>query len=213
VDRCKQNLFRFKEGYNPINTLGVVIMPGKILKIARTTNKVEIDFENTKGIIEIISPWVINVFMPIKYQDHFSRAVEDLKPIECSFEVVENNGEVVVTTEKLKIVVHENFKVDFYDTHGRLLCQDYRVKREPFSRRGGDYEFDWDKDSFKDELTKKIEIVKSILGDEYFYGLGEKTGHLNKRGYFYEMWNTDNPSPHVEALKGFINPSHFLLHY
>src|SRR5690606_24913248 len=32
------------------------------------------------------------------------------------------------------------------------------------------------------------------------YGLGEKTGFLDKRGRRYTMWNTDDPSPHIETL-------------
>ncbi len=32
------------------------------------------------------------------------------------------------------------------------------------------------------------------------YGLGEKTGFLDKRGRRYAMWNTDDPSPHIETL-------------
>jgi alpha-glucosidase len=36
--------------------------------------------------------------------------------------------------------------------------------------------------------------------DMYFYGLGEKSGHLNKKGYHYVNWNTDNPNPHGETF-------------
>ncbi len=32
------------------------------------------------------------------------------------------------------------------------------------------------------------------------FGLGEKTGYLDKRGRAYTMWNTDDPSPHIETL-------------
>ncbi len=30
------------------------------------------------------------------------------------------------------------------------------------------------------------------------YGLGDKTGYMNKRGYEYDNWNTDDPAPHLE---------------
>lgn len=32
------------------------------------------------------------------------------------------------------------------------------------------------------------------------YGLGEKTGFLDKRGRTYTMWNTDDPRPHIDTL-------------
>ena len=44
----------------------------------------------------------------------------------------------------------------------------------------------------------RFQITKSLYGDEVFYGLGDKTGFLNKIGYDYTMWNSDNPDPHVE---------------
>ena len=43
----------------------------------------------------------------------------------------------------------------------------------------------------------------------YFYGFGERTGSLNKRGYHYINWNTDDPTPHGETYDNFINQFHF----
>lgn len=45
----------------------------------------------------------------------------------------------------------------------------------------------------------RIEIVKSLDPEDAFYGLGDKTGYLNKRGYDYMMWNSDNPDPQLEV--------------
>jgi alpha-glucosidase len=36
--------------------------------------------------------------------------------------------------------------------------------------------------------------------DENFYGFGEKTGHLNKKGSLQSMWNTDVYAPHVPEI-------------
>ena len=47
----------------------------------------------------------------------------------------------------------------------------------------------------------RIRVVKQMIGDECFYGLGDKTGFINKRGYEYVNWNTDNPKPHVDSFK------------
>ena len=45
----------------------------------------------------------------------------------------------------------------------------------------------------------------------YFYGLGEKTGHLNKKSYHYVNWNTDNPSPHGETFDRLYKSIPFLI--
>ena len=34
-----------------------------------------------------------------------------------------------------------------------------------------------------------------------FYGLGDKTGYLNKKWKHYKNWNTDNPDPHGETFE------------
>lgn len=39
----------------------------------------------------------------------------------------------------------------------------------------------------------KIISYKSLRFDEQFFGLGEKSGPLNKRGRSYKMWNSDKP--------------------
>ena len=43
------------------------------------------------------------------------------------------------------------------------------------------------------------------------YGLGDKTGPLDKRGYAYINWNTDDPHPHVETFKSLYKSIPFLL--
>ena len=43
------------------------------------------------------------------------------------------------------------------------------------------------------------------------YGLGDKTGPLNKQGYAYINWNTDDPHPHVETFKSLYKSIPFLL--
>ncbi len=34
---------------------------------------------------------------------------------------------------------------------------------------------------------------KTLRRDEHFFGLGEKTGKLDRRGEAYKMWNSDKP--------------------
>ena len=45
----------------------------------------------------------------------------------------------------------------------------------------------------------------------FFYGLGERTGSLNKKGYHYRNWNTDDPSPHGETFQQLYKSIPFLI--
>ncbi len=56
-----------------------------------------------------------------------------------------------------------------------------------------------------------IEVAKTLPADAAIYGLGDKTGFLNKRGYAYENWNTDDPSPHVDNFKSLYKSINFFL--
>ena len=91
--------------------------------------------------------------------------------------------------------------VDIYDINGNVLCEDYRGDKDPFIRRTGDYklaEAEGHKIAVDDGY--KIYVSKKMEDNMFFYGLGERTGHLNKRGYHYVNWNTDNPAPHGETF-------------
>lgn len=187
-------------------------MFGKIKSYSIEENKVFFVFEENIGRIEIISPWVINIFSPLKYNDHYSRAIENLKVQPGSFNVEEKNCYVEIRTEALVVQVCDNFKVNFYNKNGTILCEDYESRRDLFMRRGyGNILEEEGHKSEKNSGSHKIEIIKRLYGDEKFYGLGDKTGHLNKRGYSYEMWNTDDPSPHVESYKSLYKSIPFFI--
>ncbi|GAA0178683.1 glycoside hydrolase family 31 protein [Clostridium sediminicola] len=177
-------------------------MFGKIVNYTRENTKLSVNFENGLGIIDVINPYVVNVFSPLKYKEHYSRAIEDLTREKCTIDFKQCNEYLELCTNELIIRIYDNFKVDFYNKVGDILCEDYRDNRKPFIRRGDSYLFEQEGHKSEDRSTShKIEIIKKMYNDEKFYGLGEKTGHLNKKGYEYTMWNTDDASPHVESHK------------
>lgn len=105
-----------------------------------------------------------------------------------SFAVVEEDladvGEVVVNeqaacyeifTDRLRIRVNKApFGLQIFDKWQKLIFSDH-----PGRGRVSDG-------------TRKIEY-KSLRRDEHFFGLGEKTGKLDRRGGNYRMWNSDKP--------------------
>lgn len=61
--------------------------------------------------------------------------------------------------------------------------------------------------------TWPVEVVKELPPDAAIYGLGDKTGFLNKRHYDYENWNTDDPSPHCDNHKSLYKSINFFMVY
>ena len=179
---------------------------GKIKSYKTVGNEVSIEFENIVGKITVVTEDIINVFAPHESEDHRSKAIEGDKYNGAKFEVAESDGAVCIKTDKLEAKVYDGYKVDFYDRDGKMLCRDYRGKAENSASKNtldAAQIAAREAEGHKIDIRKKykIEVFKQIDGDECFYGLGEKTGYLNKRGYDYEMWNTDNASPHVETFR------------
>lgn len=189
-------------------------MFGKLMNYSVKDQKVEFVFEQGKGNIEAVTESIINVFSPYESEEKRSYAVEGSKNLSVSLNVTRENDCVVIKTPKLTVKVYDEFKVDFYDASGKALCKDYRGNRTPKDRISPAQ-----LELMKQEghLPKKqsdgfrIQIIKELEGDECFYGLGDKTGFLNKKDYAYEMWNTDNPAPQVDSFKALYKSIPFFI--
>ncbi len=79
----------------------------------------------------------------------------------------------IIRTSELEVRVHLSpFRVEFYDRSGRLLSKDA-------DSRGMSWE------------GQHVRCWKWMPPDEQYFGLGEKSTPLDKRGHSYVMWNTD----------------------
>ena len=80
-----------------------------------------------------------------------------------------------IFTNKLRIRVNKSpFQLQIFDKYQKLLLGDH-------------------KDLGHVQDSARIAAYKTLRYDEQFFGLGEKTGPLNKRGRAYKMWNSDKP--------------------
>lgn len=61
------------------------------------------------------------------------------------------------------------------------------------------------------EADWTVEVLKKLNPGDAIYGLGDKTGYLNKRHYAYENWNTDDPAPHVDCFKSLYKSINFFI--
>lgn len=105
-------------------------------------------------------------------------------------------------TEYLSVYAAEDGTLKIYDKRQKLLCADYegQIKQECQAlteeeteqmRQEGHIVHSGDESCC-------FQVAKKLFGDEVIYGLGDKTGFLNKKNYDYVMWNSDNPDPQVE---------------
>lgn len=178
---------------------------GKINDYRIEGNKLLIEYENIEATISIVSDEIINFFVPLFRKERNSKAVESIDSLiddnESNFKVNKIEDGIKLVTDKLVVKIYDDFIVDIYDSNNRLLCSDYRGTEEPFRRRYGDYELaEAEGHSANKDSSYKVYVAKSMEENMHFYGFGEKTGHLDKKGYHYVNWNTDNPAPHGETF-------------
>ncbi len=179
----------------------------------------------TEPCVEVISDSIFNVFVDYTGMGHRSRAIEgELGEIlnsgksreQGKLEGVswEESG-VVIRTNRLTAIVSDNFDVDFYDANGIPLSLAYRggrkkkcdvsnealelLVKEGHAAPAGI----WD--------DYQIQEIRALEKNDCIYGLGDKTGGLNKRYYEYEMWNTDNPDPQEDNFKALYKSIPFML--
>lgn len=92
------------------------------------------------------------------------------------FQFSEKTDHYELTTNEIKVTIDKApCRISIYDKNGILINEDEKSFGVSFD-------------------NDEVRCFKKLYNDENFFGLGEKTGSLNKRGSQYTMWNSDNPA-------------------
>ena len=117
-----------------------------------------------------------------------------------------------ISAGNIRIKVRENQKLDIF-YQGVLVLSDV----ERTGQETGILEEDTELAKLEghagggDEAGHTSAIVKKLGKEDAVYGLGDKPGCLNRRGYVYVNWNTDNPAPHVDSFKSLYKSIPFFM--
>lgn len=180
-------------------------MANKLKNFIQDGQKVTLNYEDGELELRVLTPEIVRVFENRGNASN-SYAIAGDKEIKTNFRIEEKDDHAELSTEKLFVKIYDDKKIDVYDEKDHPLIIDYRGERTPIDRQM-DEEHKKLAESEGHEVagSKKedknyYEIVKKLASDEQFYGLGDKTGFLNKRHYAYNNWNTDDPAPQVESF-------------
>ena len=225
----------FLRAFMMVERKGEIFMFGKLLDYSLEGQIVTLHYEKRKAFLHVLTNSVINVFVPYYAKDHRSKAIEEDKEQCVSFTIEEIKDDaaknllqraglpenacygcrVMLTTPALICCIYDNFKLNFYDKSGNLLCADYRGKRVPrFTLQESFIEFMKQEGHDVDlsgNMDYPVQCVKVLNEGDCIYGLGDKTGPLNKRSYEYENWNSDIPDPHEDSFKSLYKSIPFFI--
>lgn len=150
--------------------------------IRHDQNGREVRFTMNDGSVlqlKLCSPSVVRVWYSpdgslARSNESFAVINEELEDV-GTVNVDEQAACYEIFTDKLRIRVNKSpLSLQIFDKYQKLLFSDYA-----------------DKGHVSD--GKRKAEYKVLRRDEHFFGLGEKTGKLDRRGESYKMWNSDKP--------------------
>lgn len=157
-----------------------LIFAGEITSFTKKGNEVTFNCKDgSKLSLTINSSSVVKVWFD--QSGKFSRQNPSFAVVN---DQLENVGDISVNeepsayeifTSKIRIRVNKNpMQLQIFDKWQKLIFSDFNEKGHVPS-------------------GKSVKSYKNLRSDEQFFGLGEKTGTLNRRGKNYKMWNSDKP--------------------
>lgn len=176
---------------------------------------IHLDFESHAARVEVVTSKIIHIFCGFETEKNRSHAIVGDKTVPTEIRLERRNKSLWLDTGEVRVSVSDGFYVDFYDAAGQLVVADYRGKGEPLERASEEHlrllAGEGHNVLESANAPRPVDVVKAMSGLEHFYGLGDKTGFLDKRGYAYEMWNTDNPDPQVDTFKALYKSIPFFI--
>ncbi len=169
------------------------IFAGDVKSFAKFDDHLEFKLDNALFNLYIIDRNIIR----FRYtnQDEFSKAPSYSvlnQPVKTEFQFTESPNFYEIKTKELTVHISKSpCRISIFDKNQNLINEDEKVFGVSFD-------------------NDEVRCFKTLFPDEQFYGLGEKTGSLNKRGNQYTMWNSDQPGysptedPLYESIPFFI---------
>ena len=166
-----------------------------------------VTFAYSQGALQltVLTPTIIQVFSNRGESGH-SYAITGDKQQSTPFTLTTKDNHYELRTSALTVSLDADRHIDVYDAQGAPLVTDYRGERHLLDK-GVDKVHQKLVEAEGHSATTQaahdadyFQVVKDLASDEQLYGLGDKTGYLNKRGFEYDNWNIDYPDPQLEIL-------------
>lgn len=151
---------------------------GNVVKYQTEENGIRLYCEDNYQLNIIF--YTANMFRVFMLRPQFQEAPLDYPIAKTEWEkvnlnVVENEADFVLSTDEITLVIKKQpCRLKVIDKSGFVISEDDEAMGIGWS-------------------GAETKCWKKITPDEKFFGLGEKTGDLNKRGKEWIMSNTDNP--------------------
>lgn len=108
------------------------------------------------------------------------------------FPVEETEEQLIFTTSDIRLMIEKSsFMIRVENTEGKVIMQQNLTSWNPRGASHAEYD---------------------MQPESHFYGLGEKSSFLDKRGERYTNWNTDVFAPHLPEIEALYESIPLLIH-
>ncbi|MCM1105919.1 MAG: glycoside hydrolase family 31 protein [Blautia sp.] len=188
---------------------------GKIRSCQSGGSEVLIHYEKGEVIVKVITPEIVNVFVPRRTREHYSKAIEGEKGIPVVIAVQQEGETLTVATDALRFTFGEDLAMQAWDASENRLFSTYDRGRTVTGAVDEQLkkllEAEGHDTSGMGSRNYPVQLVCALDAGDDFYGLGDKTGFLNKKYYEYENWNSDIPQAHTEDFHALYKSIPFLI--
>nr|WP_204122666.1 TIM-barrel domain-containing protein [Lacticaseibacillus mingshuiensis] len=166
--------------------------------------------DGRKRGVTVLTPAILHVYDADVPAPH-NRDVVSGQALAVAAVVDDHGDHVTLATSALTLTMDAVGYVDVVDASGQPVVTAYRGRRQPLDTNADPALADAEHAAAHHAMVGEhhvsdvpgatpIEVAFTLADDDHFYGLGDKTGFTDKRGYAWENWNSDDPTPHQEDL-------------
>lgn len=141
-------------------------------------------------------------------------AEQQQKVAVTQYQVTEQGADTIFETTGLKAELSLDGTVTFYHKKsGERLTQvseNVAAKESTLSEEEKAF-IGMEGHTGSEAMQARVRLALTLDEADAIYGLGDKTGVLNKREYEYEMWNSDIPAPHEDNFKSLYKSVPFMI--
>lgn len=171
--------FAIMPGQNKTHEQNSFVDIGSLISAQKAGTEVIFQTENGAGKIKFIREDIVHINASpsgASETESSPAVVAESQPIHFAFR--EEMNKIVCSTSKLQLEISKKpMRVTVLDPEGNVIVSEGQ-KGMGFS------------------LAKEVVCYKEMDEKDCFYGFGEKTGFINKRGEKLKMWNSDVFAPH-----------------
>src|SRR5258708_1788598 len=152
---------------------------GEVASVEKTTQGIVLAVGEEKFRADVLRPDLLRlkISQAGQFDDTPTYAASFQEPAPSAFRVTETAQAVTLDTGRLRLVITRRpFALDAYRSDGSVIFEDVRD-----AAGNGGYS----------RLNDAFMVNRRIAPHDAIYGLGEKTGHFDRRGRRYILWNTD----------------------